>query len=435
VMHRFRRIVRRISRWNVLRKLIAAAGKKAIFGTGALLIILYNGYALFSTRHLKSERQRTTDAYVKIAGEHLLRDTSSTDVLDTFFNVIRVLDLPVIITDTNWVPLRWDNLFQFKSHSFLKPEVLSIPAKKFEAVQKKVNSIRRQNKPYPLFVHNGKEKVGYLLIGNNLFLNILSFLPYFEILILCAFFAITYVVFQIVRSTEKSNLWVGLAKETAHQLGTPISSLMGWTEYIRTIHEADPPIEPEEFMSQIRKICDDMDNDLIRLRKVTARFSQIGSVPALGAVDVNELIGEVTEYYRMRLPLLRKHIDIKFEFGNVPCVSANRDLIEWVLENVLKNSIDAIVKDSGMIEIKTEYVESEKVVRIMQRDNGKGMTRDVQHQIFTPGFTTKKRGWGLGLTLSKRIVEDYHNGRIYVSWSQKEKGTVFCIDLPIAGEQ
>ncbi len=434
MMHRFRRIVRRISRWGVLRKLIAAAGKKVIFGTGALLIVLYNGYALFSTRHLKNERQRTIDAYVKVAAEHLLRDTSSTEVLDTFFNMIRVLELPVIVTDTNWVPLRWDHFFQFRSQSVHRAEVLRLPLKKLDAVQKKVDIIKRQNKPYPLFVQNGKVKVGYLLIGNNLFLNILSFLPYFEVLILCAFFAITYVVVQIVRSTEKSNLWVGLAKETAHQLGTPISSLMGWTEYIRTIHEADPPIEPEVFMSQIRKICDDMDNDLIRLRKVTARFSQIGSVPALSVVDVNELIRDVTEYYKMRLPLLRKHIDIKFELGCVPSVNVNRDLIEWVLENVLKNSIDAIVRENGSIELKTECVKAEKIVRIMQKDNGKGMPRDVQHQVFTPGFTTKKRGWGLGLTLSKRIVEDYHNGRIYVSWSQKDKGTVFCIDLPIVGE-
>ncbi|HEX2959208.1 MAG TPA: HAMP domain-containing sensor histidine kinase [Chitinispirillaceae bacterium] len=433
-MHRFRRIVRQISRWNVLRKVIAVSGRKAIFGTGALLIVLYNGFAIFSTRHLKSERQRVADAYVKIAEEHLLKDTNSVEVLDAFFDVIRVIELPVIITDTNWVPLRWDNLFQLKKGSFRRTEVLRLPLKKLDVLQRKVNTIKKQNKPYPLFVQDGKVKVGYLLIGNNLFLNILSYLPYFEIVILCAFFAITYVVFQIVRSTEKSNLWVGLAKETAHQLGTPISSLMGWTEYIRTIHEADPPIEPEVFMSQIRKICDDMDNDLIRLRKVTARFSQIGSIPALSTVDVNELIGEVTEYYKIRLPLLRKHIDIKFELGDVPGVSANRDLIEWVLENLLKNSIDAFMREDGLIEIKTEFVESEKIVRVIQRDNGKGMTRDVQHQIFNPGFTTKKRGWGLGLTLSKRIVEDYHNGRIYVSWSQKDKGTVFCIDLPIAAE-
>jgi signal transduction histidine kinase len=207
---------------------------------------------------------------------------------------------------------------------------------------------------------------------------------------------------------------------------------MGWTEYIRTIHEADPPIEPKEFMSQIAKICDDMDNDLTRLRKITARFSQIGSIPALSGLAINELIKEVAEYYQMRLPLLRKRIDIKFEFGDVPHINANRDLMEWVFENILKNSIDAISRENGLIEIKTEIVESEKIVRVLHRDNGKGMTRDVQHQIFTPGFTTKKRGWGLGLTLSKRIVEDYHNGRIYVSWSQKDKGTVFCIDLPVA---
>jgi signal transduction histidine kinase len=424
--------IRRISKWSLLRKFAAVSGRNAIFATGALLIVLYNGFSLFATRHLKHEHQRVTDAYVTIVDNQLLSGTDSNVVPDAFFEMIRVLDLPVIVTDTNWKPLLWDNIFQLKNFSAKRTDLTGGTGRKKEAIQKKVHIFRNQNKPYPLYTRNGSLKVGYLLIGNNLFLKVLSFLPYIEIIILFAFFAITYIVFQNVRSTEKSNLWVGLAKETAHQLGTPISSLMGWAEYIRTIHEADPPIEPPVFMSQIGKICDDMENDLTRLRKITARFSQIGSIPALSSLMVNELIRDVAEYYKMRLPLLRKHIDIRFELDDVPVINANRDLMEWVFENVMKNAIDAIIRDNGLIEIKTEFIESEKIVRVLHRDNGKGMNRDVQHQIFTPGFTTKKRGWGLGLTLSKRIVEDYHNGRIYVSWSQKDRGTVFCIDLPVA---
>jgi signal transduction histidine kinase len=431
-MHRIHRALRRLSKWGGFRKFTAIYGRNTIFATGAVIILLYNGFSLFATRRLKSERQRVTDAYITIVESNLLKNGNASLLTDDFFEMIRMLDLPIIITDTSWQPLLWDNVFHFESFSIKKESQTLLSGKKKDAIQKKVALFRKQNQPYPLRVQNGNVTIGYLLVGNNLFLNVLSFLPYIEVVILFAFFAIIYIVFQNVRSTEKSNLWVGLAKETAHQLGTPISSLMGWTEYIRTIHEADPPIEPKEFMSQIAKICDDMDNDLTRLRKITARFSQIGSIPALSGMAINELIKEVAEYYQMRLPLLRKRIDIKFEFGDVPYINANRDLMEWVFENILKNSIDAISRENGLIEIKTEIIESEKIVRVLHRDNGKGMTRDVQHQIFTPGFTTKKRGWGLGLTLSKRIVEDYHNGRIYVSWSQKDKGTVFCIDLPVA---
>lgn len=430
-MHHVHRVIRKISRGNLFGNFSAVSGRNAIFATGALVIILYNGFSLFATRHLKYEREQLIDAYVKNVDNQLLADIDSNVVPDAFFQMIRGLDLPVIITDTNWNPVLWDNIFQMENFSAKKEKLTEKAEKKYNAIGKKVLLLRKQNKPYPLYTQDGSLKVGYLLIGNNLLLKVLSFLPFIEILILLAFFTITYLVFQNVRSTEKSNLWVGLAKETAHQLGTPISSLMGWTEYMRTIHEADPPIEPSEFMSQIKKICDDMENDLTRLRKITARFSQIGSIPALTELNVNEIISDVAEYYRIRLPLLRKHINIRFELGDVPEINVNRDLLEWVFENVMKNAIDAIVQDNGLIEIKTEFIESEKVVRVLHRDNGKGMSRDVQHQIFSPGFTTKKRGWGLGLTLSKRIVEDYHNGRIYVSWTQKNRGTVFCIDLPV----
>ena len=244
-----------------------------------------------------------------------------------------------------------------------------------------------------------------------------------------------YIALHNIRVTERSNLWVGLAKETAHQLGTPISSLMGWVEYMRTVREADPPIEPELFLQQVHKICDDMDNDLGRLRKVTARFSQIGSIPALTPCDINETLSDVADYFQMRLPLLGKKIEMKFDYGNLPLVSINKELLEWVFENLMKNSVDAISRHDGKIEISTEYVACDRMVRIIHRDNGNGISWEAQKKIFSPGYSTKKRGWGLGLTLAKRIIEDYHKGKIYVSWSVRGKGMVICVELPERTDQ
>jgi signal transduction histidine kinase len=205
---------------------------------------------------------------------------------------------------------------------------------------------------------------------------------------------------------------------------------MGWVEYMRTYEDADPPIDAHVIVGQLQRICNDMDNDLKRLSKVTNRFSQIGSIPALSPCDINDVLTDVANYFKVRLPLLRKKIEIRFNFGEIPLIDVNRDLLEWVFENLLKNSIDAMNRDDGIIEIKTEYLSSDNIVRIHHIDNGKGVPKEAQKSIFAPGYTTKKRGWGLGLTLAKRIVEDYHKGKIFVNWSQKDNGTVFFIELP-----
>jgi signal transduction histidine kinase len=268
------------------------------------------------------------------------------------------------------------------------------------------------------------------MINSDLIIN-LSRIPFYEFTLVALFLFLVYQGFRSVRITERSNLWVGLAKETAHQLGTPISSLMGWIEFIKSLGDVERPLEPEEYVNQVQKVCDNMNSDLSRLRKVTSRFSQIGSIPALSPGNINAILQDAMAYFQMRLPLLGKRIEIKSNFSELPKVLVNKELLEWVFENLFKNSVDAIIKNDGFIEIRTEFVACDKIVRIFHGDNGKGISWEDQKKIFAPGFTTKKRGWGLGLTLAKRIIEDYHQGRIYVNWSQKEKGTVFCIDLPV----
>jgi signal transduction histidine kinase len=207
---------------------------------------------------------------------------------------------------------------------------------------------------------------------------------------------------------------------------------MGWVEFMKGTTPDDEGFDPAVLVKQMHTICDDMENDITRLRKITNRFSQIGSTPVLIRRNVNAVVEDAKKYLAMRLPLLKKRIELVSAYGELPEVAVNRDLLEWVFENLTKNSIDAITGDRGKIEIKTEYVDAERLVRVSLTDNGKGISWENQKKVFSPGYTTKKRGWGLGLTLAKRIVEDYHGGRIYVKWSQKNKGTVICVDLPVA---
>ncbi|MDO5577032.1 MAG: HAMP domain-containing sensor histidine kinase, partial [Fibrobacter sp.] len=195
----------------------------------------------------------------------------------------------------------------------------------------------------------------------------------------------------------------------------------------------DPPLESQKLIESATSICKDMEDDLARLKKVTSRFSQIGSVPSLSPLSLNDIVNDIAAYFRMRMPFLHKEIDIKCTTPCIPDVCVNHDLIEWVFENLIKNSIDAIDTNNGIIEIKTEYIAESEIIRILFIDNGSGISLE-QKKIFSPGYTTKKKGWGLGLTLAKRIVEDYHKGRIYVRSSHKNKGTVFCIDLPANAE-
>jgi signal transduction histidine kinase len=205
---------------------------------------------------------------------------------------------------------------------------------------------------------------------------------------------------------------------------------MGWVEYMRSVDDPEGRLDPKQCLGQLASICNDMENDLKRLRMITNRFSQIGSKPAMESHNVNIMIEDAMKYFRARLPLLGKRIEMRADLQPLHDVECNRDLIEWVFENLLKNAIDAIQRDDGLIEVRTEFIDVDNLVRVYCSDNGRGISWEDQKKIFLPGYTTKKRGWGLGLTLAKRIIEDYHRGRIYVSWSQKGKGTVFCIDIP-----
>ncbi len=392
-------------------------------------------YALFTRSligHIKEDSQLVTRSYAELTRTVLSEQMNDKEVAVIFTQVINNLNFPVILTDTAWRPLSWRNITvgNFFSRRQLLPE--DTAAESLQALNEEIIRLRRGYEPKVLYINDSNIKTGYLLYGNAGHISEIAWMPFIEIGLVMAVILFAYIAFHNIRTTERSNLWVGLAKETAHQLGTPISSLMGWIEFLNARAAEDTAGYTPEALAQITVVCNNMNNDLGRLQKVTARFSQIGSVPKLSICDLNSLVNDTIEYFTKRLPILSRKVTITRELGEIPSVPANRELLGWVLENLIKNSLDAINKPDGLLHFKTEYVEVDKIVRITSKDNGKGIAWEDQKKVFSPGFTTKKRGWGLGLTLAKRIVEDYHNGHIYVAWSQKDKGATFVIDIPLS---
>lgn len=414
-------------------------GIRSFLGRSAVLIFsiccLIGYMALTYTLLMKVDSliiQKTAFASERLSRE-IFGDIRTPAMRNKIADIIVNSEIPTIVTDTAWQPLMWEHVpwsdggfFSHKGH--LGTQDTGTAAQAYVAAR--VAMLRKTVTPHPIYQRDNSGVIGYIIFGKSTIISSLTWLFSILAMLFLGFTIFMYVSFYNMRMNERSNLWVALAKETAHQLGTPLTALMGWVEYLRSTGDSESTMKPPEMIGQIEKICGDMDNDLSRLRKISSRFSQIGSIPVLRQCDVNHVLSDCLDYFKIRLPLLKRRIQIEQHFGNIPLVNANSELLEWVFENLLKNSVDAIQHESGKIEITSEFLEKEQVVRVYHGDNGKGITWEAHKKIFSPGFTTKKRGWGLGLTLAKRIIEDYHQGKIFVHWSRKNKGTIFCIDLP-----
>jgi len=257
----------------------------------------------------------------------------------------------------------------------------------------------------------------YLFHQQSTLITTLEWFPYLQFLILGVLLMISYFTFSFNRQAEQERVWVGMAKETAHQLGTPITSLMGWIENIKMMYDQD-----EDLMM----MAEEMNTDIDLLKLVADRFSKIGTTPDLQPVDIFINLEKHYNYVRQRAS--RK---ITFDFPKVPqtpiMVQINPLLFDWVIENLLKNALDAM---EGKGHIQAQVHQSESFVNIDIHDSGKGIPKKSFKTVFQPGYSTKKRGWGLGLSLCKRIVEKYHNGKIFVLDSVEGKGTTFRIQLP-----
>ncbi len=264
----------------------------------------------------------------------------------------------------------------------------------------------------PLEVHTWSGEVFYIFFESSGLLKTLVYFPFVQIGVIVIFVLFGFITIKSSKQDEQNRVWIGLAKETAHQLGTPTSSLLGWVEYLRT-----QPID--------QTVVEEISKDVIRLMKVVERFSKIGSETILSEGVVNELVSASVSYFRSRIP---RNVTLNYNGLAMAPLSAmvNPSLFEWVIENLLKNSLDAM---QGVGSLSVELSDDNKNIYIDVKDSGKGISKSNFKRIFDPGFTTKTRGWGLGLSLSKRIIDDYHNGRIYVYESEIDKGTTIRIEL------
>ncbi len=329
-----------------------------------------------------------------------------------FDEVILKSTFPIVVTDTNEVPLFWKKLSDV-------PETSDDPAI-LEKVSRHVTEMKLNKGEIPIYMDS--IPIYKLFYDDTALVDKLRWIPFVEMAMVVSFVFLALIGFQHIRLSEQRNIWVGMAKETAHQLGTPITSMLGWIDLLKT---GDESFSKEEIYRRIGI-------DLERLGTIANRFGKIGSEPTLEQMDINPLTDEVVLYYRERLPHGGTGVKITFSSGEIPEINVNRELYAWVVENLIKNALESVDARTGQIDISTWYDTASKIVRIKVADNGRGIPRRVARRIFKPGYTTKKRGWGLGLSLSRRIIQDYHGGTLTLLKSDPEHGATFEISLPIA---
>lgn len=274
----------------------------------------------------------------------------------------------------------------------------------------------------PIVIHLGSgdhSQKQYVYYGESRTVVLLRYFPFFQLGLLSIFLGLAYYSWSSIRKTEQSNVWVGMAREAAHQLGTPLSSLFGW---IALLHE-------KSLDKNTRHIVDELSNDVERLQNVAERFNKIGSAPELQVQPLAPVLEEVLHYIEKRIPRLGKNVMIDKKIDPDIKTALNADLFRWALENIVKNSLDALDagNESGIISVHCYQQEDQVLIDIA--DNGKGIEKKYLKDIFKPGYSTKRRGWGLGLSLTRRIIEVYHRGRVFVEKSTPGYGTTFRIVL------
>jgi len=373
-------------RWKILLLLAALfIGSASLWYTSRLV------------KSLSEEEKKKVELWAEATRK--LADISDVNVdLNFLSNVIsNNTTIPVLLTDEKGEMISYRNLDSLK---VLSPDY----------VKQQLALMKSQHGPILITLYEGQKN--FIYYKDSVLLTKLRYYPYFQLTVIALFLLVSYLAFSSSRKAEQNRVWVGMAKETAHQLGTPLSSLMAWLEYLK-MKGTDV-----DYTGEIEK-------DLQRLQTITERFSKIGSAPALKKENISEVLQHAMDYTRSRASA-KVHFNLQNTSGDVVMVPVNIPLFEWVIENILKNAIDAM---SGEGSITTTITDQHQFVYIDITDSGKGIPKSAYKTVFKPGYTTKNRGWGLGLSLSKRIIEEYHDGQIFVKSSESNKGTTFRIVL------
>ena len=379
--------------------------KASLFIFGIILIIVFLSYTRSLINELRDDNKEIVRLYAGMIAD-VVKDDSDVNLDFVFENIIKKVKFPIIQTDNDKKIQMWKNLPHFASD-----------IDKSEQRLKFMQIMDRVNEPIPLIYRDkilGDITFGFLHYGDSLFVQKLQNWTYIVVTVIILFIFVGFLGFSFIRNNEKNSIWIGMARETAHQLGTPLSALIGWKEWLM------------EHPEKVKKILPEMESDLDRLSQIGRRFSNMGSTPEFEMLNLSHRMISVIEYLKKRLPTLGKKVNLKNNIDPDINIKANGSLLAWSIENIIRNSIDAISQENG--EVKVSLKKDQKII-ILVEDNGYGIPRKDWRNIFRPGFSTKKAGWGLGLSLSKRIIQDIHGGKLHVLKSNINEGTVIQIIL------
>ena len=388
-----------------------------------LAMLIYSNHLIERMRENSEATSRLFSRYM----ENVIFEVTDDGRLADLRAVIRETDLPIVITVLDGVPILWNNVpvEERTAEDFSLLESIDVdhpPNEKFRKLVELYREFDKKNAPIPIRVVGADEPSGWVHYGPSSLQRELRYMPFVLLGIFLIFMAVAIQGLRYLKLSEQRSIWVGLAKETAHQLGTPLSAMLGWVHVIKD-RAADKGYD------DIRSSIEEMEVDLGRLNKVTDRFSKIGSTPDLVEVDLKRVLENTVAYFQKRLPSLKSKSTITLVANDVAHVRGNEELLEWVFENLIKNAIDALGEAGGTIELRASN--NAAFVDVTVHDTGRGIPGALKDDVFRPGFTTKRRGWGLGLALARRIVEEYHGGSIKLVESRPGK-TTFLVRLPAA---
>ena len=384
-------------------------GKIAFLVVAVVVVAIFLYFFNNLVKDLSQQERERMEIWAD-ATKEMITQQSGTDV-DFLFSIInRNHTIPVLLTDDAGNILSHSNFSLPEPIDSLNPMYLSDANVAY--LNEKLEDLRNSSNVINIEIAEGSNQ--YLYYEDSTLLKQLSYYPYIQLLVMLAFIAVVYFAVTSTKTAEQNKVWVGLSKETAHQLGTPISSLMAWMELMESLG-----VDAETVA--------EMNKDVQRLSTIASRFSKIGSKPQMEDENLNEVVTRASSYMASRISS-RIKLSINTCAGTIP-VKASAPLFEWVMENLIKNAVDAM-EGSGAITITTGTDKGVGYIEVA--DTGKGLSRKNFKTIFNPGYTTKKRGWGLGLTLAKRIIEQYHSGKIYVLTSEPGIGTTFRIEVPLS---
>ena len=378
--------------------------KGFIFLVGVFLVIGLFSYTRYLSRELREDNREVVKLYAEIIAEAVNDDTNS-NIDFIFENIIKKVKFPIIQSNLTKNPQLWTNL----------PKEIKTDKDRLAFIR----SMDRINKPIPLVYYNGNSEpitFGFLHYGDSSLIQKIKIWTYIEIISIGLFIFIGFAGFSYIRNSEKQNIWVGLSRETAHQLGTPVSALLGWLEYLK--HDKN----------DLGNVLPEIESDIDRLQQVSRRFSKMGSKPVFESFNLSKRVNSTLDYLEKRMPSLGGKVVLINNIDSDVKIKANGTLISWAVENLIRNGIDSIDKDNGQIEVALK--QDSNYIKIHISDNGCGIPKKDWKNIFRPGFSTKKSGWGLGLSLCQRIVNDVHVGKICVLESKLNVGTTFEITIP-----